>query len=352
MKFLHCADLHLGSKQFPQLYKEKMLELLLESYYLHKCDFLLCAGDIFDVGNPNQVFKDELLDTILFYSDANFVFSVGNHDYIDKAKSYHSLKYLKSLEPYLNNITVIEDGEYINKFGLNFYSIQETDLNTHCNKNNQPADILVWHGVIPNIDFATGTISNTDTLRRLLNEYNAKYFALGDIHQPIELIKNKCYYPGSLVQKTFGCVPGINIVDLDSGEVTKTCIDLPRKITVTIQQEKTLTEQDILTVVKSTVDTNYCYLKIKVCLPFIHWYAINKKELVDNLKKLFLDVTLDYINTDTAKKVDEKVMFEGQTIETELETVVNNYNAYSSKKPLVRYCLRVTNDVGTKKVDS
>lgn len=351
MKFLHCADLHLGAKQFPQLYKDKMLELLMESYYKHNCDFLLCAGDIFDVGSPNQVYKDELLNTILFYRDINFIFSVGNHDYIDKAKSYHSLKYLKSLENYIHNLTVIEDDEYIEKFGLSFYSIPDTDLGKHECKNKK-VDILIWHGVVPNIDFATKTVSNVSVIKRLISAYQSRYFALGDIHQPIELVTNICYYPGSVVQKTFGCESGINIVDLDKQEVIKTEVDLPKKRTITIQNDRDTSIPEILEVVKYSIESNYCYLKLKICLPFIHWYAINKKELIEELKKLFLDVSLEYINTDTHKKIDEKEMFKEQDIGEELDKVIEGSRITLSKKSLHRYCLKVVADADTKKIDS
>ena len=206
---MHTADWQLGAPGVPPSYFETALHELRSLAIGSKIDIILCAGDIFDQPRPDQKVKDLLLRTIL-EMPVHWVFTVGNHDYTDKAKSYHSLVFLKILEKdkKLDNIDVLEPGEsrvvLINSNFIDFCAVKEwEDFYVNTREKNKFC-IGCWHGIVPGLDIKnlnekTQAERNAE---KALNKSKVDYIALGDIHQPI-LLHDRCGYPGSLIDKTY-----------------------------------------------------------------------------------------------------------------------------------------------------
>lgn len=357
---MHTADWHYGSKQHTDLYQHEMLYKLIEVYKKYECNVILCVGDIFDVANPNQIIKDTFLEFLCQCNtvDINFIFSVGNHDYTDKSKSYHALKYLKFLSDgitgnFLSNINVIEDGKLLrwsskNIDPITFYSIDSPNL--EIDNIIQKADILLWHGVVPYSKFNGNKleIANSKWVDKILNKAEAKYLALGDIHQNIIISKNKCGYPGALVQKTFGCESGLFILDYDHDigivDMKTVQLDLPKKLTVNLKGSDFVTEKDIINFVQSNKNLHGNYLKLKIDVEVKTKNTLDISIIKSALdKKFVLDISIELNQIVVDKQVD--IQIDNVTnINDELKEVIDKYNYSLDKNKLLRFCSKYTKE--------
>jgi len=333
VRFLHTADWHLGSPNTPEIYKTKPLELLIDAYHTNKCNFMLCVGDVFDTPKPDQRVKDFLLQTIIDNPTVHFVFSVGNHDYTDKGQSYHSLRYLSSLQNVLENVAVIEDGERYAVCGIILQSL--SSLSSYCD-----GTILVWHGTVPGIAYnSTDTSEARKVIDAIMEKSGARYFALGDIHKRM-LITNTCHYPGALYPKTYSCEHGFIVVDIgkETVSIDKKKLALPERVTAEVNLELGKdTEKTVVDMVKETVKER-CFLKLKFKTTLNSWAAFNKQYIVDSLKDMFYEVRLE--NDPIFDDSNLRIKIEpDHKIEDELKAVIDTINNKDIKKDqLLKFC--------------
>lgn len=342
--FLHTADWHLGSPQHPKIYKDNVLPAFSKLLTQNYIQSVLCVGDVFDVHNPDQKTKDALLKFLLETPNCSFYFVAGNHDYSDKTRTYHSLEYLKILADKLNNVVVIDktgvDEIFFGNCRLKMLSfVTDSWEEVEAFECAEDVDILAWHGTVPGISFEKGVEYKKDArIDNLINKYSAKYFALGDIHKHLQLNK-RCWYPGALVQKTYGCESGVVKVELDTKITTASLrLDLPLKhnLNVTFEVGKD-SEKSIVAFVKNNIAPK-SLIRLIFNLPLAVWGGLDKEyikqELVD-----FEEVKLDNIPVvDVVKRNNFENIKKCQTAEEELKMVIDQEPLDINKRELLEVC--------------
>lgn len=200
MKFIHVADVHLGMvpDKDKKWSKERAAEItatfdrLLALVEEKQVDLLLIAGDLFHTPPTLSQLKD--LDYKLSkLTTARTVIIAGNHDYIGKDSIADGFEFQ-------SNTVLMPRDTFSNAYfedintcvtGFSFGQVEyKEDLYSQIGPQKENAiNILLAHGGdethIP-IDFHD------------LAEAGFDYCALGHIHKPRHIVKNKVAYSGSL----------------------------------------------------------------------------------------------------------------------------------------------------------
>lgn len=348
IKFLHTADWQLGADGHEPQVRDQILPHLFETAKEHKVDFILVVGDVFDKPNPTQKVKDDFLQNLLTYK-IPIVFTVGNHDYTDKKKSYHSLELVKLLYSHavVEHAIVIESGScYTLSLDNELILIRSLPDNLEeMPKKYEKQDIPTiscWHGILPgmNIKNLDGK-QDTRITKKILKKTHADYFALGDIHKRMKFGRN-CAYPGALHQKTFSDEDGMLLVKLSEGKVStkELRLSLPKKINLKVEIDRNVNEEEIIDYIKdNSVSGNS--VRLKFSLPQEIYSAIDKeyirKELSSHVLKLKFDN--EPIQEERKRKNLEKVA-KAQTIEEELRIVIEEENKDLDEDLLLAHCKR------------
>ena len=295
-RFVHCADLHLGFKQYGL--KDRMRDFInvfhdvVEYMMKNSIKYLLISGDIFHKKDitPETLYEFETILDI--NEDITVIVVEGNHDNTHSIESVSWLKYLalkrkidlvgQSLGNYRtfhNNKVRITGMPY---YGASTKSKLE-ELKILCEKDIEKHDIeiLMLHagvlGVIPN----TGNITPSD-----LMQFNKHFdcILLGHIHKPYE-IENFIFNPGSLemcstTEATFK--GGFYDMTISNGKIDRKHIETQRRKVhqLTINADiinkyrwKKLIEKDsimevtIVGQVEKKINTKIVLEKIKECSP-------------------------------------------------------------------------------------
>lgn len=347
-KILHTADWHWGAPGVHPFYTPFIIPKLVEVAGKHGCEYILVVGDVFDKPKPDQKLKDELIRTLLQYTDdpIQFIFCVGNHDYTTKAMDYHSLQYLRYIIRATDgniNIDLVEPGE--DRLYDDFELCALENLRPVTRTPSDRPVILAWHGTYPGLDFKNLDQSAkkvSKDIAKLLDGYQAQYLALGDIHRNMCLLIGKAYYPGPPVQKTYSDESGYIIYDTDNGGVYAGALDLPQKINLYFENYDVNknTEEDIIKRVKKTVDKG-SLVKLRFELPLSSWASINhtmiKEQLADYCSEVRLDNTP--IPEHRTRKI-AKTMAKAKSIEEEIEIGIKDSDVEVSPKTLKKLCLK------------
>jgi len=89
MKFIHCADIHLGSKMSGlPTEKAKIRRAEILDTFVRLCDFakknevtaVIIAGDMFDTQNVPKKIINSVLNAVLKADPVQFLYLAGNHD--------------------------------------------------------------------------------------------------------------------------------------------------------------------------------------------------------------------------------------------------------------------------------
>jgi DNA repair exonuclease SbcCD nuclease subunit len=351
MRFLHTADWHIGSPQHPQLYKDGMLNAFDGLLNELNVDLVVCVGDVFDTHNPDQRVKDQLLRFLLNNNTSNFYFVVGNHDYIDKTRSYHSLEYLKILSEKLDNTTVIDETSVITIYpsrrgipGIKLLSIIDPDWEqVEKTTSEEKIDIAAWHGTVPGISFDKGfKYSDDGKIDTFIKKIGCKYFALGDIHKHIQLHK-RCWYPGALVQKTFGCESGLVLVEIEKDKISTTSVklNLPEKKTINLSFDPGKdTEDSLIAFIKENIQEK-SLVKLVFNLPNASWADVNKDKIKEEFKDYLSEIKLENnpIQIQNTRISSESIK-KASSIEEELKIIIEDSDELElDKETLYGYCL-------------
>lgn len=200
MKFIHIADVHLGAEPEAGLIESKeraseiweTLEHVIGVCESEKTDLLLIAGDLFH----RQPLKRELKEVDYLFSQLSHtkvVLIAGNHDYIRQDSNYRTFRWSENVYPLFG-----DSPEYIefpelktSVYGFSYHrkEITEPLYDKTVAADTAPIEILLAHGGdarhIP-IDF------------RALERAGFDYVAMGHIHKPQAVRKNKIIYSGAL----------------------------------------------------------------------------------------------------------------------------------------------------------
>lgn len=344
LKFIHTADWHLGAPNQHPILAEQMLPKLIGLARSEKVDFILCVGDLFDTPRPEQSVKDGLLSTLLSAPDVKFIFTVGNHDYTTKAKTYHSLVTYQLLVDKLPNVRVCPVGNNKLQDLCTLVVLPDSIENLQPDPIDGLRNVLAWHGMLPGFDVGGGTEDEAiKAVMGLLKAYHGKYLALGDIHKHVQ-INNRCWYPGPPVQKTFSDTCGVVIVELAENNDIKTTsmsLGLPKKITLDISfEEGKDSEQSLVEFVKEEVNPGQ-FLKLKFHLSVKVWSGLNKKTVQDGLKDYTLSVKLENDPIDEQRdRQGLREMAKAKTVEEEISTVLEMESYGLDKEKLKKTCYK------------
>jgi DNA repair exonuclease SbcCD nuclease subunit len=320
-----------------------MIDLMVDLAVAKQCDFLLCAGDVFDKPNPNQQTKDLLLEKILRNQDVRFVFTVGNHDFQTKDHSltgYHSLITFKLLQN-ISNVVVIPPGSLV---GFNWGDILAlpNPIEDFQSPPRRPGfRVVAFHGVVQG---SNPHLQSEYTASQLVAKYEADYLALGDQHIHRKMAPN-AWYPGCPVQRTYGCEEGLVLVEL-SEEGCKTeglHLSLPKKVTLSIDWE--VGKDNEAHLVESVVqNSQVSYIKLQFHLPATVWAKIDKEYIVKSLLDCgYLDVKLENLsNSDIIMRDGTKEIVSCTTIEEELKYIIEKETMELDKEKLLLKCLEFT----------
>lgn len=200
MKFIHISDVHLGARpDAGPLYsrgREKELwdtfEYVLGICEQEQADLLLIAGDLFH----RQPLKRELKEADALFSrltHTKVVFIAGNHDYIRRDSNYLDFEWSDNVYPLLGKEVEYFDFPELGTvvYGLSYHSreIKKPLYDQISPQRVEPVEILLAHG---------GDEKHIPIDRRELGKAGFSYVALGHIHKPHALVKDRIVYSGAL----------------------------------------------------------------------------------------------------------------------------------------------------------
>ena len=229
IKFVHCADIHLGANPFEieERFEDmgRALEQVCDFALMEKVDFVLIAGDFFHNKVLNPKTLEQAINILEKLKNANIpVFlTEGNHDMETYSNVYSWLQFLsarnfiKLLRPNKSkeqNILKLWDGqdggiyktENVDIIGLGYPG---STANKYIENVSNELDIMIQEGEIGNkpiicmlhtgidrfLTEAMGGLRETE-IESLLQKVD--YLALGHIHTRYENIDKKYYNPGSI----------------------------------------------------------------------------------------------------------------------------------------------------------
>ena len=315
MKIIHLADLHLG-KYFNgvSLLEDQsyILKEILKIIEKEKPDVVIMAGDIYDRSVPRE-------DAVKVYNEfitkaskltKNNLIIAGNHDSAERLSVLnsllegHGLIIEGNVESPLKHIT-IED-----KYGpvdFYFFPYKDTGIlkaiydikNIKGDSNvydkiiekslikNDHRKVMIYHGfVLPSSDKEKDHIEESDSERFLSvggHEYikakvfkDFNYVALGHLHKPQWVVKDKIRYSGSILKYSFSeknHSKSISIVDLG----------LDGKVEVREVPLKPL--RDVIEIEGSFTDLMNEKV-LKGCEDFIKVNLIGDEEILDPMNRL------------------------------------------------------------------
>ncbi len=200
MKFIHIADVHLGANpdlEYPWGADRKReiwntFRRVIEETKREKADLLLIAGDLFH----RQPLKKELKEVNgLFRSipDTKVVLIAGNHDFIQKNSNYRTFSWASNVTGLWGRELEMAEFPEINTcvYGLSYWSREIREPLYEGIYSGKPAgfQILLAHG---------GDEKHIPIRREALGRLEFDYIALGHIHKPQVLIKDRAAYAGAL----------------------------------------------------------------------------------------------------------------------------------------------------------
>lgn len=200
MKFIHISDVHLGARpDAGPLYtrgREKELwdtfEYVLNICEQEQADLLLIAGDLFH----RQPLRRELKEVDALFSrltHTKVVFIAGNHDFIRRDSNYSDFHWSDNVYPLFGKEIEYFDFPELGTavYGLSYHSreIKRPLYARLSPQGAEPVEILLAHG---------GDEKHIPIDRRELEKAGFSYVALGHIHKPHALAKDRIVYSGAL----------------------------------------------------------------------------------------------------------------------------------------------------------
>lgn len=240
MKFLHCADLHIGSKASTSKVNANNIRELLFSAFVRilnladreKVDFVLIAGDFVELNDcDEQILRD--VRRLLEQERDYYIFLVaGNHDPKTEGSKYAG--FFKGIQKFhfFSNTDERFDLKEINTtiFGFSFASNYQRDFHLPRRKlaeKTQSISIALVHGSPGGVGEADAGFYN-EIPRVEIASSGLDYLALGHIHKSnfvsdladkqFKIGNTYCLWPGIPQGRTFkeSGEKGVILVEVDS----------------------------------------------------------------------------------------------------------------------------------------
>ena len=185
MKFIHCADIHLGSAH-TSLPSDKAVirkdEIL--STFERLCDYakansvsaVIIAGDLFDEHRVTKKILDRVVNSISKCEGVDFLCLFGNHDEVNPLTNREDLPC--NFKIFTNEWTAFRYGNVV-IYGVCFDGLNHKTVSASFNANKNDVNVVVMHGAVGNY------ISTEDAYRISLPSFkdkNVDYIALGHYH--------------------------------------------------------------------------------------------------------------------------------------------------------------------------
>jgi len=209
MLFSHISDTHLGLVQYGSNEREQdvydVFNQAIDTSIKDKVDFVIFAGDIFHVPNPNGTAIIQMANALKRLKENNIdsFFILGEHD-ISRIRTtpipyiYHNLgfsKYIGNGKPIECKGVMIAGLDKIRKTEMNQYEEIFTNLDKSAEKFSGHK-ILVLHQGITEFNKFAGELQSTDLPK------NFTYYAMGHLHdkdvKQFNHLKGPIAYPGSI----------------------------------------------------------------------------------------------------------------------------------------------------------
>ncbi len=187
VKFIHTADIHLGSalNKFPkEIADARKAELrdtfkrLVDYAARERVRAVILAGDVFDSDAPFKKDKDFFYSVVKSAPQVDFLYLRGNHD----SASVYTGETLPNLKTFAETWTVYEyaEGEErVRIAGAELSATNATSVYSSLDLPKEGKNIVALHGQIG------GAGKDGVDLKRLRGK-NIDYLALGHIHRPEE----------------------------------------------------------------------------------------------------------------------------------------------------------------------
>lgn len=224
MKFIHTADLHLGSKMKAKFSEKQSQERRIEIFntFRRMVEFanangvraILLAGDVFDEDNPISADKNDFLGVVNEYPQIDFLYLRGNHDVGASTGETKpsNLKTFGAEWTYYNydNVTVA---------GIELCPENAKKAPTTLTLNAEGVNIIALHGD------EQGTGKDAIDLRAYKGK-NIDYVALGHIHKRRDGAldeRGDWAYSGCLEGRSFDETgeKGFLILDVDGNKIAR-----------------------------------------------------------------------------------------------------------------------------------
>ncbi len=209
MLFSHISDTHLGLVQYGSNEREQdvydVFNQAIDTSIKDKVDFVIFAGDIFHVPNPNGTAIIQMANALKRLKENNIdsFFILGEHD-ISRIRTtpipyiYHNLgfsKYIGNGKPIECKGVMIAGLDKIRKTEMNQYEEIFSNLDKSAEKFSGHK-ILVLHQGITEFNKFAGELQSTDLPK------NFTYYAMGHLHdkdvKQFNHLKGPIAYPGSI----------------------------------------------------------------------------------------------------------------------------------------------------------
>lgn len=197
IKFIHTADLHLGSSRaslssscgFGRSELLNTFFRIIEICKTKQVDFLLIAGDLFDTPFADAQIVREVIGAIASIPDTVVAIAAGNHDCASHGSVYAEYKFPENTVLFTSAAEYVDFPEKgVRLFGAGFCDVHQNTplLTAPCPRRDGCISIGVLHG-----DLAGGSSCseyNPICTDQIANS-GLDYLALGHIHKRSELEK-------------------------------------------------------------------------------------------------------------------------------------------------------------------
>ena len=321
MLFSHISDTHLGLVQYGSNEREQdvydVFNQAIDISIKDHVDFVIFAGDIFHVPNPNGTAIIQMANALkrLKQNDIDSFFILGEHD-ISRIRTtpipyiYHNLgfsKYIGNGNPIEYKGIMLAGLDKIRKTEMSQYDEKFLNLDKSI-KNFSGHKIMVLHQGVTEFNKFAGEIQSTDLPK------NFTYYAMGHLHdndiRQFNHLKGPIVYPGSIELTTSEGIKdakkGFFEVDISGNEATPKWIELDtrpqfsfnteyKELTKTIDQitEKisNLTKKPMIQVKIEGEDIETDYIQAQIArlnsLALRCFWKITTKQISDS--SVFLD---------------------------------------------------------------
>ena len=222
MKFVHCADIHLGSKIAAKLPPEKTEERkaevraafknMVEKAAGYGAKVIVLAGDVFDSDRPLKKDKEFFYSVVKNNPDIDFLYLRGNHDNLE---SYS--EDLDNLKTFTNEWSGYSYGNVV-FYGLETAAENYSSMYSSLKLDPAKINIVILHG-----QKSDSVGKDKINIAKLKNK-NIDYLALGHIHSVNfgRIDERGVYaYPGCLEGRGFDetGAKGFILVDTEGGKI-------------------------------------------------------------------------------------------------------------------------------------